>query len=131
MKTPRTTLSWANLAAVVALALFSMAPTPGDIGGCGQEPQQLDAKTFFGSKKIIDCRRCDSCGLHTDACQAACDDEVTPAEAFPEHCFPLVHDGEVCLRALYNASCDDYAGYVDDDPGKRTSPTECNFCPPR
>ena len=128
----RTTLiSWRHLLGACALAALTMAPTPGDIGGCGQEPQQLDARRFFGSKKLIDCRQCRSCGLLTETCRQACDNDVPPANSFPEQCFPLVHDGEVCLRALYNASCDDYASFVTDDPAARTSPTECNFCPPR
>jgi hypothetical protein len=49
-----------------------------------------------------------------------------PAD-FPEGCAPLVHDGEVCLRALHFASCDAYRGYVDD--AAPTVPTECDFCP--
>jgi len=47
--------------------------------------------------------------------------------SFPERCLPLVHDGEVCLRALLNASCGDYSQYMSDD--SPTAPTECNFCP--
>jgi hypothetical protein len=47
--------------------------------------------------------------------------------AFDPDCFPLVHDGEVCLNALRAASCNDYANYVDDLAP--TVPTECNFCP--
>jgi hypothetical protein len=39
----------------------------------------------------------------------------------------LVHDGEVCLRALEVAACDDYALFMDDVAP--SLPTECNFCP--
>jgi hypothetical protein len=40
---------------------------------------------------------------------------------------PLVHDGEVCLRALDDAACEDYLEYMSDVAP--TVPTECNFCP--
>jgi hypothetical protein len=40
---------------------------------------------------------------------------------------PLVHDGEVCLRALDDGGCEDYRNYMSDlSP---SVPTECNFCP--
>ena len=51
------------------------------------------------------------------------------ASLFPPGCFPVVHDGEVCLNALLAADCDDYREFVADEG--RTVPTECNFCPPR
>jgi hypothetical protein len=47
--------------------------------------------------------------------------------AFPEGCLPLVHDGEVCLRALLYATCAEYEAYVDDARPK--VPSECDFCP--
>lgn len=120
-----------HIAAVLVVSLLVAAPTPGDIGGCGQTAQQLDPLVFFASKASIDCTRCQECGLTTDTCVEACDPNAPVADAFPEGCVPLVHDGEVCLRALRNASCGDYAGYVSDDPNTRSTPTECNFCPPR
>lgn len=123
---PSLTFYKLGLAAVVVV--FCMAPTPGDIGGCGQSPDLLDAPTFFANKKLVDCTRCDECGFATDACARACDDQAPVASAFPKDCFPLVHDGEVCLRALRHASCDDYASYVDDSAP--STPSECNFCPP-
>jgi hypothetical protein len=111
--------------ALVAL-LFCAAPVPGDVGGCGQSADELDPEVFFASKRVIDCRQCQSCGISTRLCSAACaaNDEQ---QNFPEGCRPLVHDGEVCLRALHFASCDDYASYVDD--AHPTVPTECDFCP--
>lgn len=115
------------LAAIVGL--LCAAPTPGDVGGCGQEAALLDAPTFFVNKKLTDCRRCDECGLITNACLEACDETVPFDRDFPDGCLPLVHDGEVCLRALRHASCDDYAGFVSDHAP--TTPSECNFCPPR
>jgi hypothetical protein len=111
------------------LLLFVMAPTPGDIGGCGQEAKLLDAPVFFATKKSIDCRRCADCGLYFDTCALACEPFAPTAQAFPEGCFPLVHDGEVCLRAMNNASCGDYGDFVTDELAKRQTPTECNFCP--
>jgi len=52
----------------------------------------------------------------TDACNDACDPYAPIEQSFPEGCVPLVHDGEVCLRALHNASCSDYEGFVSDNP---------------
>lgn len=107
-------------------ALFCLAPAPGDIGDCGQAARDLDAEAFFASKQAIECSRCRECGLITTACQLACD--RGPAETeFPPGCFPLVHDGTVCLRALTRASCEDYRKVVADAP---RVPSECNFCPP-
>jgi hypothetical protein len=121
-----------ELAALSALLLsFVVAPTPGDIGGCGQEAQLLDAQAFFASKRAIDCERCEECSFVYASCLEACDPYATLPQSFPLGCFPLVHDGEVCLRALHNASCTSYSGYMSDDPGTRSTPSECNFCPLR
>jgi hypothetical protein len=110
---------------VVAL-LFLAAPTAGDIGSCNQKAEDLNATKFFENKQALDCDRCFECRLTTAACLAACG----PATgAFPEGCFPLVHDGEVCLDALLLASCEDYASFMDDV--SPTTPTECDFCPVR
>lgn len=111
--------------ACVALA-FCAAPVPGDVGGCGQEAQELDSVTFFGTKQSIECENCRECGLGTAACQRACGGTLVQT-MFPEDCVPLVHDGEVCLRALLMGSCEDYRGYMSDLAP--TVPTECNFCP--
>lgn len=113
------------------LLLFVIAPTPGDIGGCGQEAELLDAPVFFATKLSIDCRHCEECGFVYESCGEACDPYAPVPEAFPQGCFPLVHDGEVCLRALNNASCGDYSAYMIDDPANRSTPSECNFCPTR
>jgi hypothetical protein len=109
--------------------LFCAAPVPGDVGGCGQPTQTLDPGVFFATKKTIDCDRCRECDQTTQTCGRACDTSEPVPETFPEGCVPLVHDGEVCLRALLAASCDDYASYVDDRAP--SAPTECNFCPVR
>lgn len=116
---------WRRLLLVV-LALFTLAPTAGDIGGCGEQPVVLDARKFFDQKQLIDCQRCTECGLSSDACGRACGPFAELAE-FPAGCFPLVHDGEVCLNALVAAGCDDYASFTSDVAA--TAPTECNFCP--
>lgn len=109
----------------VALA-FCAAPTPGDIGGCGQEPQELDPETFFWSLQQRQCERCLDCELSTRACERACSDSLLQRE-FPEDCVPLVHDGEVCLRAMKESSCGDYEEYMSDS--SPSVPTECDFCP--
>ncbi len=108
-------------------ALFCTAPVPGDIGGCGQTAQDLDAPTFFASKKAIDCSRCDECKIDSNSCRSACDTSQKVQTSFPEYCYPLVHDGEVCLRALMAASCNDYARFMDESAP--SVPTECDFCP--
>ena len=109
----------------IALA-FCAAPVPGDVGGCGQEPQELDPETFFWSLQNYECERCKDCDLTTRACERACQDELTESE-FPKDCVPLVHDGEVCLRAIKDGSCGDYAEYMSDTAP--SIPTECDFCP--
>ena len=109
----------------IALA-FCAAPVPGDVGGCGQDPQQLDPETFFGSLQGTECDHCRQCQLETAACERACGDVIVQTD-FPKDCVPLVHDGEVCLRALQDGSCDDYREYMSDSAP--SIPTECNFCP--
>lgn len=112
----------------VVLLLCCAAPTAGDIGSCGQDPEQLDPVKFFDQKGGIDRSRCSECGIESARCQARLAGEPEASE-FPADCFPLVHDGEVCLAVLLDADCDDYESYMRDlGP---TVPTECNFCPPR
>lgn len=113
---------------LLLVAAFTMAPTPpGDVGGCGQHAQPLDAPIFFQHWATIDCEKCDECGFETEKCTASCEGEALQA-AFREGCAPLVHDGEVCLRALRAADCDEYEDYVKDSGP--LVPTECRFCPP-
>ena len=115
----------ARLALAAIALLFCTAPTPGDIGGCGQKPAELDPGIFFASKANIDCQRCEECSITSNACRDACAGRYL--DAFPDQCLPLVHDGEVCLRALQYASCSDYRSYESDS--SPSVPTECNFCP--
>jgi hypothetical protein len=110
---------------LAALVLFCLAPTPGDIGGCGQTAQDLDPQVFFESKQSIECQRCRECSLRTRACETACDDGPVP-DQFPDGCYPLVHDGTVCLRALTQGSCETLSKVMGDPP---LVPSECNFCP--
>lgn len=113
-----------HLSAVLLLVVA--APTVGDIGSCGAQPTDLDVPAFFKKKAALDCNRCMECGIASVACARACDPAQTP-NAFPEGCFPIAHDGEVCLHALEASSCADYALFVADQGA--TIPTECNFCP--
>jgi hypothetical protein len=106
--------------------LFCLAPTAGNIGSCGQEAVLLDESKFFANKQYVDCSRCTECAIFTGQCDAACG-PIAVVGQFPEGCFPLVHDGEVCLDALGVADCDDYASYMADQGA--TTPHECNFCP--
>ncbi len=114
-----------SLALPLAL-VFCLAPTAGNIGSCGQEAVLLDADKFFANKQYVDCSRCTECAIFTGQCDLACG-KIALVGVFPEGCFPLVHDGEVCLDALGVASCDDYASYMADEAA--TTPYECNFCP--
>jgi hypothetical protein len=108
------------------LAVLCAAPTPGDIGGCGQQPQPLDPGLFFAEKARVDCEKCKDCGFLSQQCTLACANELSVVD-FPEGCEPLVHDGEVCLRALEATGCGDYEDYVKD--AGRQAPSECLFCP--
>jgi hypothetical protein len=110
----------------IALAALCAAPTPGDVGGCGQTTQALDAEAFFAEKDAVDCVQCMDCGYTTDFCVRACSGESSQT-AFTAGCAPLVHDGQVCLRALEAASCGDYQHYAADVA--REAPSECLFCP--
>ena len=111
---------------IAVLGLFSMAPTAGDVGGCGSEITALDLRAFALARKDMDCGRCRECGIQTARCERSCDPESAPETSLPSTCQPLQHDGRVCLRALSAASCGDYASYVDDlSP---STPSECEFC---
>ena len=112
--------------AILTALLGCMAPTPGDVGGCGQKRQELDEETFFATKNAIECSRCQECDVNTTRCNQACANDEGGRQ-FPEGCLPLVHDGEVCLRRLLDVSCDTFADYVDDVVA--IVPSECNFCP--
>lgn len=124
---PRLNRERMKLGFFALVLLFCTAPTPGDVGGCGQTAAELDPEVFFASKANIDCQRCQECSLTRVSCQNACDHPESYPTAFPTNCVPLVHDGEVCLRALQHASCNDYASYMSDS--SPSVPTECNFCP--
>ncbi len=113
------------LCAVLAL-VFGAAPTVGDVGSCGDQASSLDLATFRAERKAVDCARCTQCGLTTSACAAACNPRAPSTVSWPSTCYPLQHDGVVCIDALEAASCADYASYVSDDAP--TLPTECDFC---
>jgi hypothetical protein len=105
---------------------FCAAPVPGDGGGCGKDPVSLDGPRFFESKKALDCARCRECNVRTRTCDVACDYESQLAE-LPRGCDPVEHDGDVCIRRLLDAGCEEYRTYLRDDSPE--TPTECNFCP--
>lgn len=110
---------------VGVLGVLCMAPTPGDVGGCGTTVTELNVDNYAYARKQIDCDRCNECSLHTTRCVHACDPNAPPDTSLPTTCRPLEHDGEVCVRALHYASCSDYATYVTDTP---SIPSECDFC---
>ena len=117
-------LGW-SLVALVSL-VFGTGPTVGDIGSCGRSTTLLDAAAFAAARKGRDCERCGACGLRSTRCTRACDPKASPDFVLPSTCFPLERDGEVCLRALEAASCDDYAAFMDD--AAPAVPSECAFC---
>ena len=108
------------------LGVLCMAPTAGDVGGCGKDATALDLAVYGGARKEQDCSRCQECGLTSARCGRACDPKASPETAIPATCHPLQHDGEVCLRALAAASCDAYGRYLADVEPE--TPTECGFC---
>ena len=110
----------------VGLAVLCLAPTPGDVGGCGREPELMDERAYAGSRRSTDCTRCTACGLTSARCGRACLTTSPPEIAFPAGCAPLVRDGEVCIRALRVASCASYEAYLSDTTPQ--VPTECQFC---
>lgn len=128
--TPRSRIRPAEITRLALVALFFLAaPTAGNIGSCSQQAEDLDPVKFFDAKQTADCKRCIECGLTSNACTLACGPSLPLT--FPEGCYPLVRDGEVCLDALEIASCTEYQSYMADQAA--TLPTECDsyFCPPR
>jgi hypothetical protein len=111
---------------VLVLGAVCAAPTPGDVGGCGQHPDVLDTDTFFELKRERDCEKCGECHFTSDFCTAVCAPDY-PLPTLPEGCVPLVHDGEVCLDALEATGCGQYEKYTRDQD--RLAPSECQFCP--
>ena len=116
----------ARLALVTLVVLFCAAPVPGDVGGCGQSPSSLDRSRFFESKRALDCARCKECDVMSKRCDNACSADPIEEE-LPRGCDPLEHDGDVCLRALLDAGCEEYRTFLRDSGAE--TPTECNFCP--
>jgi hypothetical protein len=116
----------AQVAIAALLGLLSAAPTVGDVGGCGRTVTDLDPARFANARKLEDCQRCTACALTTQTCVRACDPTAASDVFIPSTCRPLLHDGEVCLRALHAASCNDYATFVDDVAP--ALPSECEFC---
>lgn len=111
---------------VAVLGVLSLAPTAGDVGGCGSEASLLDVAAFSRARKQEDCEHCTTCGLTTSRCVRACDPKAPSDVALPATCRPLLHDGEVCIRAIHAGSCTDWAKWVDETAP--TIPSECEFC---
>jgi hypothetical protein len=109
----------------IVLAGFCLAPTVGDVGGCAEASSPLDASRFFQVRAQTICQRCGDCGLSTRTCALDCAGDDVPT-AFPAGCAPVVHDGEVCVRAIESISCSDVTALVSAAP---ITPTECDFCP--
>lgn len=122
----RASPSIALRSAVVCLAILAMAPTPGDVGGCGAEPALLEPTSYEATRKRQDCERCEECGIATARCARACDPKAPSDIVIPPTCAPLLRDGQVCVRALGAASCEDFATYVADEAPR--TPSECQFC---
>ena len=123
------TANGAVAALAVALFVFSgMAPTVGDIGSCGQPPDDLDATTFFGIKAGTDCDQCRECGLtRTSAATNACNPPFARRLAFRPAVSPSCTMARCACARCIHASCDDYASYMSETAA--TAPSECQFCP--
>lgn len=120
------TTSAASLLVGATLAALCMAPTVGDIGGCGTTAEAIAPERYESARKQLDCSRCSQCSIATARCQRACDPAQASDIVLPATCKPLVHDAEVCLRALLAKSCDDFAKTVADTSPE--TPSECLFC---
>ncbi len=116
----------ATVAVVIVSAVFLAAPTPGDVGACGKTAQEMSSASFAAARKRADCAGCTACGIVSDRCVRACNEKLPPEIALPPTCRPLIHDGEVCLRAINDAPCDRFATYVDEFAP--ATPSECTFC---
>jgi len=123
----RGSVPWLRRATLCALALLVLAPTPGDVGGCSQPAEELDPEAFAEARRAADCAACKECEISGERCEAACDGETRRESEFPPGCLPLVHDGQVCLRALRHSTCSAYEQYMSDVTP--TIPSECDFCP--
>ena len=108
--------------AVLAL-IFGAAPTVGDVGSCGSTATALDVTAFAAERKALDCTKCTHCGFLTQTCQRACNPNEPSDFSLPATCFPLAHDGVVCLDALQATSCSGYASFISD-----TAPTQLRSC---
>lgn len=117
----------ARLGLVMVLSVLAAAPTVGDVGGCNEQADALGPEKFFAARLESECMQCRACGLEALAgCRRACDPKTKVPQTFPAGCRPLVHDGEVCLRAIEALSCDAFADVVASSP---IVPSECDFCP--
>lgn len=114
------------VAVTALLALLCAAPTVGDVGGCGGAPDEIAPARYAAARKKLECDRCSQCSVSTARCARACDPKAPSDVLLPPTCRPLVHDAEVCLRALNAASCATFARAVDDVAPE--SPSECLFC---
>ena len=119
-------MRFGGIVPAIGLAVLCMAPTAGDVGGCGSDVTALDRAAFARARKASDCLRCGGCVIRTSRCTRSCNPVAAPEVVIPNTCQPLDHDGEVCLRALRSASCEDYASFVADVAA--STPTECAFC---
>jgi hypothetical protein len=78
-----------RLAAV--LIFYTAAPVAGDIGSCGQSPDDLDPVKYFTVKELLDCKKCLECSLASDICKVACkpvtdSNDLNDAAFLPAEC---------------------------------------------
>ena len=93
---------------VALLGVLCMAPTVGDIGGCGTRGDRARSRSLRERAKGGGLRALQGVrALGAARCERACDPNAAPGDELPPTCRPLFHDGEVCLRALRAASCED------------------------
>ncbi len=118
-----------RLLAIALVLVGGLGAVPGDVGGCGQAAEELDPTIFYQRVRVVECEQCTRCAIQTLPCREACAGTESVPTEFEPGCVPLVHDGEVCLRALEAASCRVFRDTVDERAPR--IPSECDFCPPR
>ena len=124
--------------AFVALAFVLVAPTPGEVGGCGDDAFFAEAETFCRDQEAWECRRREARGeiegAEVDTCFGVIPDLCASA-GWPATCLPrpTTLQTDACIDALALrenvdvpilelAACRDICPAPEGDPGAEVSP---------